>query len=209
MLKINLSPNSLVNKKMFNFFKSFWFIGVFTILFLGILISNFFLIQQNRDLKAALSKNQSDYLKPGQQLPAFVGFNHFGEQATIDYANSDKTILLVFAHGCVACERTVPYWREIEKACRRNQYRIFALTLGDESKSNSFLASNELNLELFSRISSEIKQAYKLSLTPLTIVVDSNSKVEKIWVGAFNEETKSDLESYFGFSREDLTRVNR
>ena len=50
--------------------------------------------------------------------------------------------------------------------------------------------------------SAEFRKLYKLNLTPLTIVIDNQGKVEKIWAGAFNENSKADMETYFGISRD-------
>lgn len=49
-------------------------------------------------------------------------------------------------------------------------------------------------------IEAETKEAYKLSLTPLTIVIDNNGKVERIWPGVFSQETKREVERYFSIS---------
>jgi peroxiredoxin len=126
---------------------------------------------------------------------------------TINYADSSKTVLLVFAPGCAACDRVAPYWREIEKASRRSsQYRIFAMSLGDEPGSSAFLAANGLNSEMLANIDAGMRQAYKISLTPMTIVVDSNGNVEKVWAGVFNQQMKRDVESYFGISQINETK---
>jgi len=49
-------------------------------------------------------------------------------------------------------------------------------------------------LEAFVDVEAETKEAYKLTLTPLTIVIDNNGKVERIWPGVFSQETKREVE---------------
>ena len=57
-----------------------------------------------------------------------------------------------------------------------------------------------MNLETFVDIDAEISEAYKLNLTPITMVIDSNGQISKIWPGAFNESSKTQVEKYFGIS---------
>lgn len=142
----------------------------------------------------------SELLKPGQQVPPLVANTVSGQRQAINYADHARTVLLAFSPQCPSCERALPYWREIKEACARNQYQIFGISFDDAAKTNAFLASNGLSLESFVNIDAETTKAYKLSITPLTIVIDNNGKVEKIWPGAFNRETKTEVEKYFGIS---------
>jgi peroxiredoxin len=170
------------------------------LLIVGLCIANGLLIKQNRDLKAAIARKQPELLKPGQQVPPLAANTLSGQRQGINYADRAKTVLLVFSPQCPACEQTLPYWREIKESCARNQYQIFGISLDDGAKTNAFLASNGLTLETFVGIEAETKGAYKLSLTPLTIVIDSNGKVERIWPGVFSREMKLEVERYFGIS---------
>jgi len=46
----------------------------------------------------------------------------------------------------------------------------------------------------------EIKDAakWKLQETPVTVVIDKNGVVEKVWVGNWNESAKDSVQEYFG-----------
>lgn len=176
------------------------------ILFVGLCVTNFLLIQQNRELRATIAHKEPEFAKVGEFLPPLAAKNLNGQQATINFKNSEKTVLFVFAPGCVPCERTVPYWRDIAAVGAHNQYQVFGLSLGDEAKSAAFLASNTLTVETFANLDKGNRDAYKLTVTPITIVVDRNGNVEKIWPGAFNSEMKLDVESYFGISVNDDVR---
>lgn len=176
--------------------------GLSLLLIVGLCIANGLLIKQNRDLKAAIARmvKEPEFLKPGQQAPPFAAKNLSGQRQVLNYADHAKTVLLVFLTQCEACERSLPYWREIKTACARNQYQIFGISLDDGPKTNVFLMSNGLNFEAFVDIDAKTREAYKLSLTPQTIVIDNSGKVERIWPGAFRRETKLEVEEYFGIS---------
>ncbi|MEQ1603913.1 MAG: hypothetical protein ABL999_03515 [Pyrinomonadaceae bacterium] len=176
------------------------------ILMAGLCLSNAFLIKQNQDLKAERIRSQPVYLKQGQTVPPMLAQSDSGEPATISYEKSNKTVLFVFAPGCIACEYTGSKWKLIEDACAHAQCRSFAVTLGNtDSKSAAFLSAHGLRSELLTNLSSQTRAAYQLSITPLTIVVDDQAKVEKIWPGAFNDDMMSDAEQYFGISLADKT----
>lgn len=174
--------------------------GLFLLLVVGLCIANGLLIKQNRDLKATIARSQPQFLKLGQQVPPLAATNLSGQRQVVNYATRTKTVLLVFSPQCPACERAAPYWREIGAASARNQYQIFGISLGDGPKSNSFLTSNGLKVDALVDLDAETREAYKLFVTPLTIVVDNNGKVERIWPGAFSKEAKDDVEKYFDIS---------
>lgn len=183
-------------------------IGTFLIvlLILGLCVTNVLLIKQNHDLKATRIRNEPQYLKQGQQVPPLVAQRVSGETATINFGEAQKTILFVFAPGCVPCEYAGPKWKLIENACAQEKCRSFALSLeNNNSKSVAFLTTYGLQSEVLTNLSSQTRAAYQLSLTPLTIVVNAQGKVEKIWPGAFNDEMKSEAERYFGVSLTDKT----
>jgi peroxiredoxin len=108
----------------------------------------------------------------------------------------------VFASQCPACERSLPYWKAIKDVCDRRQYQVFGIDLDSRANTKDLLTANGLNIEVFGNPTAEFKRLYKLNLTPLTIVIDNQRKVEKIWAGAFNENTKAEMETYFGISRD-------
>jgi len=170
------------------------------LLIAGLCVVNGLLIKQNRSLKAAIANQQPEFLTPGQQVPSFTANTLSGKRHVVNFADHPKTVFLVFASQCPACERSLPYWRAIKDASDRLQYQIYGIALDNRANTKDLLTSNGLNVEVFGSPSAEFKQLYKLNLTPLTIVIDNQHKVERIWAGAFNENSKREMESYFGIS---------
>ncbi len=177
---------------------------LFGLILVALCITNALLIKQNYDLKAAKNRSEPEYLKPGQQVPPLVAQRVSGEAVTINPNEAQKTVFFVFAPGCVACEYTAPQWKLIENASSQKGFHSFAATLGnDDSKGTAFLSAHGLRSELLTHLSSQTKAAYQLTLTPLTIVVDAQGKVDKIWPGAFTDDMRSEVELYFGISLND------
>jgi peroxiredoxin len=177
------------------------FQGLMILLIVGLCAGNLLLIQQNRELKAELARMDKErFMQLGAEVPRLGSRTLHGEEKSVDFSRSEKTVLLVFHPQCPACEQVIPYWKQIQAAGELKHYQVFGISLGDISKSNAFLSSSGLSLETFVDLEDATKALYKLNLTPLTIVIDNTGKVEKIWPGAFNRGTKPDVERYFGIS---------
>lgn len=174
--------------------------GLLLLFIVGLCVANGFLIKQNRDLKAAIALNQPEFLKPGDHVGSFTANALSGKPQIVNYAASSKTVLLVFRSGCPACERSLPYWKEIKAVCDHNGYQIFGISLDTSANTGDFLRVNGLNLEAFADADPQFKHTYKLNLTPLIIVIANNGKVEKLWAGALTENSKAEVATYFGFS---------
>ncbi|HXD32512.1 MAG TPA: TlpA disulfide reductase family protein [Pyrinomonadaceae bacterium] len=175
--------------------------GLLLLLIVGLCVANGLLVRQNRSLKAAIAHQQPEFLMPGQQVPSFTANTLSGQRQVVNFADHPKTVFLVFASQCPVCERTLPYWKAIKEACDRQQYQVYGVGLDGRADTRDLLTANGLNIEVFGNPSAEFKKLYKLNLTPLTIVIDNQRKVEKVWAGAFNENTKAEMETYFGISR--------
>jgi peroxiredoxin len=169
------------------------------VLVVGLCATNVMLIKQNRELKAAIARSvkQPEYLKAGETVPPLVARTLTGERVEVDYTAAARTVLLVFSPQCSACDAVVPYWRDIEGACARNGYQIWGVSLGDGPGTLSFLRSHSLNVDSFVDLAPETINLYKLSLTPLTLVVDQQGKVQRIWAGILSKESKAEVDRYF------------
>lgn len=117
--------------------------GLSFLLIVGLCVANGLLIKQNRDLKATIVRKQPELLKPGQQVPPFAANTLSGQRQVVNYADRAKTVLLVFTPQCTACERALPYWREIKAACARTQYQVFGVSLSRKNLARSLQPRDE------------------------------------------------------------------
>lgn len=178
--------------------------GLLLLLIVGLCVVNGLLVRQNRSLKAAIAHQQPEFLTPGQQVPSFTANTLAGQRRVVNFSDHPKTVFLVFASQCPVCERSLPYWKAIKDASDRLQYQIYGIALDNRANTQDLLTSNGLNVEVFGNPKAEFKQVYKLNLTPLTIVIDDQRKVERIWAGAFTENSKVEMETYFGISPDEV-----
>jgi len=161
-----------------------------------LLLVNVLLVQQNKKLKVLASRpDRALEIKPGTAVPPLEGFDSDGNRHNVNYGeDSRKTILLVMAPRCHACEENLPNWEAIINGFDRRSFRLAAVSLQSEGV-NEYV--NRLGINQFpvlTKIDPKYKVAYNLALTPQTILIDADGNVEKVWSGLLREEEKQDVE---------------
>ena len=119
-----------------------------------------------------------------------------GVSETIDYgASTVPTILYVFTPPCNWCERNVPSIRALgELAAPR--FRFVGISLSSEGLAE-YMRKNPLPFSVYSGLSEETRRKYGLGATPMTILIDREGRVRRVWRGAFSGKTRSEIETYF------------
>jgi hypothetical protein len=161
-----------------------------------LLLVNVLLVQQNKKLKVLASRpDRALEVKPGTALPPLQGFDSNGARHSIDYGqDSLKTVLLVLAPRCHACEENMPNWEAIINRLDRRSFRLAAVSLQSEGF-REYASRHGINqVPVLTKIDPKYRVAYNLALTPQTILIAADGKVEKVWTGALQGEAKHDVE---------------
>jgi peroxiredoxin len=161
---------------------------------------NLLLLKQNRDLKIAIAKSPREtVVKPGQVLPALHGKTIDGESLTVSYGNDTrKTVLLVFAPGCDYCTQNMPNWSRIIRSLDPSTYRVVALSVRSDG-SRQYVETHKLNaIPAITELDPKDRVSYELNVTPETILIASDGKVEAVWAGLFSEEDRKQIKEMLG-----------
>jgi peroxiredoxin len=119
-----------------------------------------------------------------------------GQQAVISYkGTSGPTVLYIFTPLCKWCARNMDNFKTLVDQAG-TKYRFIGLSLSEEGLVQ-YVSKNELKIPVYSGVSIEAKQAYKLAGTPQTIVVSADGRVLQDWMGAYVGEEKSQVEAFF------------
>lgn len=173
---------------------------IWALLLVAVVGLNLMLLKQNRDLKAAIAKSPREtVVKPGQVLPALHGRTITGESLTVSYGNDTrKTILLVFAPGCDFCSQNMPNWHRIIRSLDPSIYRVVALSIRSDG-SRQYVETHKLNaIPAITELDPKDRVSYELNVTPETILIDSDGKVEAVWAGVFGEEDRKQIKEMLG-----------
>jgi len=166
--------------------------------FLGaaLLLINVLLIQQNEKLKVLARKpDRALEVKPGTALPALEGLDYNGERHIFGYGqDSRKTVLFVLSPRCGACEENMPNWEAIMKGLDQRSFRLAGVSLQSEGF-KEYASRHGINqVPILTKIDPKYRVSYNLALTPQTILIDADGKVEKVWTGLLRGEDKQNVE---------------
>jgi len=164
-------------------------------------VSNALLINQNLRMRAEINKGKPDSLEPGNKVSPFVVTALRGGTINVNYTGEEaKRVFLFFSPGCQYCHEQFPYWREVLKSINGNRFQVIGLVSDSEDKAKveDYLRSAGCESMPVAFLPSSIQQSYKLIFTPITIVVDNNGRVEKIWPGLWDNDTIASANSSLG-----------
>lgn len=168
-----------------------------TLALVSSIILNVFLAHRLRSLNDSRSAKISEYqLKIGTSVPAIAAKRLDGERTVISYqGTSQPTVLYVFTPPCIWCARNLDNFKAL-LGKESDEYRFIALSLSEDGLAQ-YVAKNELKVPVYSGLTTQTKQAYKLSGTPQTIVVSPDGRVLQNWIGAYVGDQKTQVERFF------------
>lgn len=119
----------------------------------------------------------------------------------IDWANSDRTLVLILQKGCHFCSESAPFYRRIvSETLGHTGLRLLAVLPQDVNEAKGYLNDLDVRIE-------EVKQAHlgaiRVSGTPTLVLVDHTGKVTNLWVGKLTAEGES---AVLNSLRSDATR---
>lgn len=170
--------------------------------------SNALLIRQNLQLRRELEKAQPQGLRAGEKVPAFTSAGLGGETVRVGYdGEGPDRLLLYFTPSCRFCRDQFALWREALRRVEADRYEVLGLAAQEEDEARLVEYLREVGCAHDSRtplrvalVPEEVRRAYHLSATPITLLVANDGTVRKVWVGRWTEAEKSDAGSALGFS---------
>ncbi len=171
-------------------------------------ITNSILLRQNGAIRQQLKRVVPEVLQEGDRVSAFTARNIGGDLVAITYSGrGPKRVLLYFTPTCKFCIQQFPYWREVISQANSEQFEVIGLVtdLEDITKLQRFLTEMKCSPESATPlrvvlVSGEVLRSYKLSPTPLTLIVSNNGIVEKAWVGLWDAANISAASSTLGIT---------
>jgi peroxiredoxin len=135
-------------------------------------------------------------LEIGTEVPPITATRLDGRSETITYADSPRpTVLYVFTPQCVWCARNLENIRTLIDR-KGGDYRFIGISLSKEGL-EKYVADYQLTFPIYTDIPKEAGEAYKMGVTPQTVVISPQGKVLQNWPGAYVGDQKSQVEGYF------------
>jgi peroxiredoxin len=153
-------------------------------------ISNSLLLRQNLQLRSVLKKFEPDQLKPGDKLEPFNASGLNGESVAIDFASGGpRRVLMFLSPDCPYCREQFSYWKKLIDIAPAKGFQVVAVAMSSEDRSKLAAYLNAMGCPDGSKafsvalIPEEVRQKYKLSTTPTTVVISSDGKADAVWTG--------------------------
>lgn len=168
-----------------------------------LLVFNVALVRQNRQLKAQLSLPPPAMEVPaGTKLPDLKGFDLGGKPVELAYgSDARKALILVFSPTCGFCAQNWPKWYELMSTLDRGAVRPVAVDVSSSSTA-SFLAEHHFSdIPVMLQVDPTDRLSYRFQITPQTILINGNGKVEKVWSGVLDNTAVEELKQRMGIPK--------
>ncbi len=152
---------------------------------------------QQRNLRADYDALALAGLEPqiGSWIPTATGSTAAGETLLLGQASQRRQVLYFFDPECAQCEATTPAIRAVVEALKRGEYpgaEIYGIGTGLGSVVPAYARSHGLDFPV-AYSTSKIRTLFSVSVVPLVIVVDNDSRVLYSHAGKLN--TKEEVAS--------------
>jgi peroxiredoxin len=186
-----MSPDKISSRK------SWWAAGLILIL----CIVNLLLIRQNLHLRKQLAAGgrtidlTTNVLRPGDIVSAVTATDLNGRPFQLEYNDGRQRLLLFFSPNCPYCEQQSPQWRNLLDHIDSNRFVVVGVVSNREDRS---LVADHVEQAGYSStktplpvvfFDNEMLGSYKLTATPTTLLIGGDGKVERAWVGKWDEES--------------------
>jgi hypothetical protein len=160
-----------------------------------LLAANIALVRQNRQLKTQLSLPPPTLeIAPGAQVPDLRGFDVAGKPLEVPYGKDPRKVLvLVYSPTCGFCDENWPKWIHTIPALDKGVVRPAAVDV-TATTTPTFLSLHPLgDVPVFVQVDPNAVVNYRFHLTPQTILVDHEGKVERVWTGVLKDSDLAEL----------------
>ena len=159
-----------------------------------LVMTNVLLLRQNLHIRGMVFKDYShlDVLQPGDQAVPFEADLLDGGRIRVDFSPSrEKRVLLYFSPRCRFSYEQFPYWRSLIEQGQSRGLKVLGMVSEheDPQQVREFLESMDAASLPVALIPDRLYRHYKLLITPLTLTVDGQGRVEKNWVGRWGFRT--------------------
>lgn len=145
---------------------------------------NILLGLQNYQLRTSLNNSKQFVTEEGYRFTK-LKIRHGNGIENIDLADGRlKTVLLVFNTGCQYCYQQYPYWKTLTRDLDPHVWRVIAVSSeGDYETVKAHFEQNGIDNLKVGLIDMKEMHRHRLLFTPMTLVLDSNGTVKKVWTG--------------------------
>jgi thioredoxin-related protein len=126
-----------------------------------------------------------------QRLQAKAMIGSTVKLPNVDFGQRGKTLLIVISPTCHFCRDSEPFYRELANTASLKTHLLAVLPVSQSEAETYVHASISPSLEIVSASLGQIN----VQATPTLLLVDSQGKVEKAWVGKLDDASQRQVQS--------------
>jgi hypothetical protein len=154
-----------------------------------------------RELRSVRERSDR-HIALGSEAPPIAGRSTMGEPLNIRFPAGGPAIVYYFSSSCSWCERN---WRNIDELAHATAGRFRLVGVSATSVPADYLETRGIRMEVVTDIQDATIRGYRLGGTPQTIVIGSNGRVVRTWIGAYQGAVAQEIEQYFHLRLPGLT----
>jgi len=132
-------------------------------------------------------------------VPALSGLDLNGTRISLNYQDDPrKAVMLVFSPRCAYCTQNLPNWHSIAQSLDPKLYRIMAVSTSADGVKEYVGQNSFPEVPIIADVDPKSRVSYEMNLTPQTILIDSQGRVEKIWTGVLQPDERTEVERFLG-----------
>lgn len=159
-------------------------------------VANLLLLNQNLRMRRSIEAARPARLAVGDRVPRFTATRLDGEQIDVAYTAQGRDRLLFFyTPSCPYSRQQFPGWLDLADRTDKSRIEVLGLVADAEDKAKLRQYLQEMGRGRPSGVtfdtalvSKEVRSAYKLSETPLTLLIANDGTVKKVWAGRWDSQ---------------------
>jgi hypothetical protein len=132
---------------------------------------------------------------PGDLSPGFSAVRVRGGPELVSYPFNKPTLVYVMTPNCKWCKRNGDNIRSLYDR-RKKEYRFVGITLSSEGI-GQYVDDEKVPFPVYQNVPPNVLRALGLGNTPQTILVGTDGRIQKNWVGAYMGNIQSEVEQTF------------
>jgi peroxiredoxin len=173
-------------------------------------VANLLLVDQNLRMRRSIESARPARLAVGDKVPPFTAAGLGGEQIAVTYTSQERDRLLFFyTPSCPYSRQQFPGWLDLAARTDKRKIEVLGLAADAEDKTKLREYLREVNVThppgvtfTTAIVPEEVRSKYKLSETPLTLLIANDGTVKKVWAGRWDNKALASVNAAVGMTGE-------
>lgn len=173
-------------------------------------VANLLLLNQNLRMRRSMEAARPARLAVGDRVPRFTAAGLDGGQLDVAYTGQGRDRLLFFyTPSCPYSRQQFPGWLDLADRADKSKIEVIGLVGDTEDKAKLREYLREMGRGRPSGVTfttalvpKEVRSTYKLSETPLTLLIANDGTVKKVWAGRWDGQALASVNGAIGMTGE-------